>query len=159
MKKIYIIGFLLISLNLSSDELSWVDTQIDAIKPNRSGLNYSSLSSIKTPVIFLKKNKTIDETIKKKTTNKEKQIVSFSSKKMGIIPQKSKISKKRANNLIVDAIINNSALISGKWYTLNDTVRNYKLSAVHNTSVILTKNGESIKLSTRSKNKTLNIKK
>ncbi len=159
MKNIYIIGLLILSLNLSSDELSWVDTQINAIKPNRSGLTHSSLSSLRTPVIFLKKNRTVDKDEKKKTLVKSNNINKSFTKSTGIIPPKNIIRKKYTKNLILSAVLNNSALINGNWYNLNDTVKSYTLSAVDNNSVTLTKKNESIKLSTHSNNKTLNFKK
>jgi hypothetical protein len=40
--------------------------------------------------------------------------------------------------LRLQALMNTSALINGKWYRLNDTVRTYTLAEVRQNSVLLT---------------------
>lgn len=159
MKTFYIIGTMLIVLNLHSNELEWVDKQIDAIKPSREGLIHSTIISLKDPIIFLEKNKS-------ETTTKEKvkSAVSLNSRTSSsstnsIIPPSTTKKRVFKTGLVLEAVINNSALISGKWYRLDDSVKSYKLSKVERTSVVLTRNGKTKRLSTRTKNNTLKFKK
>ena len=67
--KIYIIALLLLTLNLNSTELQWVDEQIDAIKPLRIGLKLSDVKILKDPIIFIKEKATGDS--KSKTKSKK----------------------------------------------------------------------------------------
>ena len=53
MKTFIILTLLLFTNNLSANELAWVDQQVEAIKPPRSGLKSSTLNSVSDPFIFL----------------------------------------------------------------------------------------------------------
>jgi len=145
MKKMILISVSLLSLSICADELTWVDQQIEAIKPPRSGLKSSTLASIENPFIFLQKNK-------KEVKNKQK---SKASTTKGI---KNTIVAKKKFTFTLGAVLNKSALISGKWYKLNDKVNGYKLSKIEPTSVVLTKNRKKMVLSTRSTSKNLKFK-
>ena len=153
MKTLFIVTFLLLTLNLSSNELAWVDDQVNAIKPSRSGIKNSSISRLKDPFIFLKKNgaKTYSKASSKKATALPGSVAKSSTNTQAVKKQ----AKKR---LSLNAIMNNSALISGSWYKVNDKVHNYTLSSVNKTSVVLSKNGKNLVLSTDSRNLTLKFK-
>ena len=153
MKTFFIIMTILLTINLSSSELSWVDEQVDAIKPPRVGMKSRELSILKDPFIFLKKNRT-DET-KSKSGAKRARSSSVPNKLTASSGIKKTIKKKKT--LSVTMLINSSAMINGKWYKLGDTVRGYKVSKIDATSVLLTKKGKKLLLSTNSKSKNLNF--
>ncbi|MEA1891469.1 MAG: hypothetical protein U9N33_02015 [Campylobacterota bacterium] len=148
MKTYFLMTFLLVSsVAISSDELSWVDTQVQAIKPPREGMSNSSVTSISSPFIFLDKKQ------KKKLSDKvqsDRTIISTSPDSI--------VSSKPLKHLYLSAIINNSALINGQWYKLNDIVHSYKLSSLRRTSVVLTKGESKLVLSTDSINKNIKFK-
>ena len=160
MKKYLVIAFVLFStVTLSSSELSWVDTQVEAIKPPRKGMSNSNIANIKSPFIFLKKNRSESKS-KKYTKTKSKPTNYLRSKKTIVASSNSSdvISKKAPKHLILSAVINNSALINGKWYKLNDNIHSYKLSSVNRTSVVLTKGKRKLVLSTSDKKRNLKFK-
>ncbi|OIP56642.1 MAG: hypothetical protein AUK54_01695 [Helicobacteraceae bacterium CG2_30_36_10] len=149
MKKHIIISFLfLFSVVLSSNELAWVDEQINAIKPPRKGLSNSAVSNLKNPFIFLNKQST--KTVSNKPVSSSPTIASSTAK----------ISKPTTSNkiLYLDAIMNKSALISGTWYKTNDSVQGYTILDITRTSVVLTKNSKRLVLSTNSTNQNLKFK-
>ena len=63
-----------------------------------------------------------------------------------------------ARHFILNAIINDSALINGKWYKLNSKIFNYKLSNIKGTTVILTKGKIKVVLTTDSKSNNIEFK-
>lgn len=149
MKKYIIISFLfLFSVVLSSNELAWVDEQIDAIKPPRKGLSNSAVSNLKSPFIFL--NKQSAKTVSNKPASSNLSVASSTAK----------TSEPAASNkgLYLDAIMNKSALISGIWYKTNDNVQGYTILDITRTSVVLTKNSKRLVLSTNSTNRNLKFK-
>ena len=137
MKKIIISLSLLVATHLVADELSWVDEQVQAIKPERIGMKNRNLSLIKNPFIFLAKNR--GEEISKK--------VSPSSTKQ---KEKPKSVKTASKVLELGAIMNNSVMISGSWYKLGDSINGYKIVEINYNSVLLTKNKKKLLLSTKS---------
>lgn len=141
MKHIMPILFLLFTLNLHSDELQWVDKQIEAIKPPREGVSDANISLLKDPFGF---------------ENPE------SSNKPKSATKGSKSSKYKSSNryrkYILKTIINKSAMINGKWYKIGDKIGLYTLSEVNRTSVTLTYKNKKLILSTVSKNKNLKFK-
>ncbi len=153
MKTHLVIAFVLFStIALSSNELSWVDTQVEAIKPPRKGMSNSEIANAKTPFIFLKKNKTKSD---KKAGNKSAK----AKKKTTTSPGSSNVvSKKSSKSLVLSAVINKSALINGKWYMLNDSVYSYKLSNVNRTSVVLRKGKKKLVLTTTDMKQNLKFK-
>jgi hypothetical protein len=138
MKNYLILSFILF-FTLNASELSWVDTQIDAIKPPRKGMSSSEITGINSSFIYLKKEK-------------EKKRSSYRGSRNGI---KAKVAPKR---LILSAIINNSALINGKWYRLNDKVRNYRLSNINRASIVLTNGKKKLVLTTNDISKNIKFK-
>ena len=141
MKNLFILLFFLLSISLTANELQWVDEQIQAIKPPRNAISKAKIDAVKDPFIFLKK------TSKKKGSK-------LAGKKKGTYTMKknsgSKILAKKAPSLSLDAIINKSALINGKWYKINSKIGKYTLSSVNTTSVVLSYRKKEIRLSTRS---------
>ncbi len=146
MKTFFITVVFLLTVNLSSDELTWVDEQVEAIKPPRTGMKNRELSVVKDPFIFLKKNRTVS-TNKKSSTQK-----SSATKKVA----NSTIVKKK-KSLSVTMLMNSSAMINGKWYRVGDTINGYKVSKMDKDSVLLTKKSKKLLLSTNSKSKNLNF--
>jgi len=147
MKKNIVITFLLLlfSVSLSSNELAWVDKQIEAIKPARSGLVAKNVDTLKNPFIIVEEKKLV-------TTK--------SGKKVYVTSKKSKKSRYKTSRRYysLNAIMNNSALINGRWYKLNDSVGGYKLRSIAKTHVVLVKGSKKLKLTTYSKNRNLKFK-
>lgn len=156
--KIYIVSLLLLTLNLYSTELQWVDEQIDAIKPLRVGLKRSDVSVLKDPIIFIKDKVASDPKSKTKTKSKKYTKRKKTYRSYSKTSSKSKNNNKAIRSLRLEAIINNSALISGRWYKLNDKIKTYKISEIDATTVLLTKKGSNIMLSTSNKNRTIKFK-
>jgi hypothetical protein len=142
MKVLYIILIFLPLTTLSANDLTWVDQQIEAIKPSREGISNMEISKIKDPFIFLVKD---DEDVKgkksaKKTTSQHRYIKTRHNRK-----------------LYLKAILNKSALINGRWYKEGSSVYGYKLTIINLNTVILKRKNKKILLSTKSKSKNVNI--
>ncbi|HUH43369.1 MAG TPA: hypothetical protein VLZ29_09630 [Sulfurimonas sp.] len=140
---------LLLSNNLLSSELDWVNEQIEAIKPPRKGVVVTGVSN---PFVFLKKNMPKDS---------KKETSSSSTQKSSVVdtgiekPKKEVIS---ASTFDLSAIINSSAMINGSWYKVDDVVKGYTISEITKDSVILKKDKKLIFLSTTAKKQTLKFK-
>lgn len=143
MKTFFITMVLLLTVNLSSNELSWVNEQVEAIKPPRIGMKSRELSILKDPFIFLNRNKTTS-TKKSKRSSTSKKVVSST-----VVKKKSSLS--------VTMLMNSSAMINGKWYKVGDKINGYNVSKIDSKSVLLTKKKKKLLLSTNSKNKNLNF--
>jgi len=150
MKNFIILSILFFSVNINANELAWVDEQIEAIKPSRSGLKKSSIASMKDPFIFLSKYKKDIKIVRKTAPSLNK----ISSSNTTVSITKPKKSKK----LSLRAVMNRSALINGHWYKKGETVSGYTLSEVNKKSILLTKKNKKLILSTQSINKNLNFK-
>jgi adenine-specific DNA methylase len=137
----------LITTALSATELSWVDDQISAIKPPRKA---SKISNIKNPFVFLEKNGYV-----KKEPVLEEKVVSTTNAKGEIVK---KVIKAKPKPLVLNAILNSSALINGKWYKKNDKIRSYRVVSIDKSSVTLKSGDRRMILSTNTKNKTLKFK-
>jgi len=143
MKRLLITLTLLLGTSLFANELSWVDKQVEAIKPPRSGMKNRSLSTIKDPFIFLKKMKK-DE----KPTSSTK--ATSSSKSVSIHRTK---STKQVLTLLV--VLNNKAMINNNWYKQGDKLNGYTIKEINTHSVLLIKKKKKLLLSTKSSNKNL----
>lgn len=148
MKTLIITTLLMLSINLVANELKWVDEQIEAIKPPRSGISKAKINTVESPFIFLGKNK---KDIKSKAIRRSAKSSTSSRTKRNKI-------YKRSKKLVLSAIINQSALINKKWYKLNDKVGKYTLSSISRTSVILSYKKKELLLSTNTKNLNLKFK-
>jgi hypothetical protein len=140
MKKLIIFLLILLSTHLLANELSWVDEQVEAIKPPRKGISDKEISKLKDPFILysVKGKKRVRHTYSRKySKTATKKVQTHSSK------------------FTLEAILNNTALINGKWYKEGEKVSGYKLEKVTHKSILLTKGKRKILLSTVSKNKNL----
>ena len=145
MKTFFMPILLLLTLNISANELKWVDEQIQAIKPPRSGVKAQEISKIKDPFILLSK----------KTGGKMKN----ASAKRKPSKQTAKSEEAAINSKFdLSITMNKSAMINEKWYKQGDTISGYKIEDVASSSVLLTQNGKKFLLSTHSKNTNLNFK-
>ena len=141
MKNIFLTLSVLLSTSIIANELSWVDKQVDAIKPPRSGMKSSDINRIKNPFIFLEKNRIEIEASSKKIASKKKE---------NLEPLKKQKVKTVNKVLALGAIMNNSAMISGEWYRIDDSVNGYKVSEINHNSVLLLKQKKKLLLSTKS---------
>lgn len=135
-----------ITINLSSNELAWVDEQVKSIKPSREGISDIQISKLKDPFVSYK------HSIKKRKTNNTRSTKHTQYKK-----KKTK-TYKQIGGFKLNAVMNNSAFINGKWYKLNDKIGRYKISRVNKTSITLSKNDKKIILTLYNKNKNKNLK-
>jgi len=140
--KITLASLLFFQATLSANELSWVDTQVDAIKPARVGMNDSEILKIQDPFIFYKK----DSAKNKKVTRITKSSIKKSS------TNSVEITNKAIKPMKLSAIINNSALINGEWYRVNQNVAGFIVSNITRTNVVLTKGSQKLVLTTNDKN-------
>lgn len=110
-------------------ELAWVDEQIQAILPARVGIPDTLINSLSDPMKL------------KKPAPKEGKTGSLllPPPRLGgiVCPTPPKIIEEP---LRLKAVMNQSALINGKWYKLNDSVRGQTLSEIKINSVVLTNN-------------------
>ena len=139
MKKILLVLTLFLSVHLLGDELAWVNEQVEAIKPPRSGMSKYALSGLKDPFIFF-----IEKT---KTDSKVKSDPNVKSK-----------VKKVSKVLSLTVVINKKAMINGKWYRHGDLVNGYRLKTISAKSVLLVKNKKKLLLSVKTNSKKLNFK-
>jgi len=144
-----------LSNNVYATELSWVDEQIEAIKPPRKGVNIRG--SISNPFIFLEKNKTKKETKKVSSITRSKKAPSKPSSINAVVCDTTR-DKKSSGSLLLSTIINSSAMINGSWYKKSDKVRNYSIVEVTKTSVTLKKGDKQLILSTNVKKPNLKFK-
>lgn len=142
MKTLYIVIALFIS-TLNANELAWVDEQVEAIKPPRQSISNKEISKIKDPFIFLIKN---EEDIKDKKTVKKAAV------------RHRYIKKRHTRKFSLEAILNKTALINGRWYKNGSSIYGYKLEIVDLNTVVLKRNNKKILLSTKSKSKNLKFK-
>ncbi len=119
-------------------ELAWVDEQIEAIKPPRKGVSYRAIARLKDPFVFLEKNKTKKKE-KKQSRSTPPQVVPKSTTADSTKAKKPK--KKSKKGLKLQAVLNNSALINGRWYRLGDKVGSYRIVKITLTEVTLKKEG------------------
>lgn len=140
--KIIITSLLFFQTILCSNELAWVDTQVDAIKPPRVGMDNSEILKIGDPFIFYKKG-----SLSKKATSS----VKYSATSDAVVVQAPK-------QMILSAIINSSALINGEWYRLNQTLNGFTIAIITRTSVVLSKGDKKFVLTTSDQNRNLKFK-
>lgn len=140
---------ILLTTVIGATELSWVDEQIQAIKPPRKG---AKISNIAGPFVFLEKNKTIKSS---GTATTRKSVRKSSGVTKTVCDTTDKVSIK---GLTLSTVINSSAMINGAWYKKNDKVKSYTIINVSKTSVTLKKGDKTLTLSTNSKKQNLKFK-
>ena len=128
---------------LANADVKWVDAQVAAIKPPRTGISNAAVNQVRDPFIFLKKPSAKGATTAKRTV-----------KKGSTAPKK---VSKRSGKLRVTAIMNDSALINGQWYKANEKVRGYRISKIERASVFLTRGKEKHQLFISTANKKIKI--
>ncbi len=122
-------GTLNITQIQNDKEVLWVDEQIDAIIPSRSGVPEGFVNALTDPIKYKVPPKPVKPVFDIKVD------VNLSKKVKVALPPLPKIVEEP---LRLQALMNTSALINGKWYRLNDTVRTYTLAEVRQNSVLLT---------------------
>ena len=146
MKNLFILISILLALNSFANELQWVDEQVQAIKPPRSGVKTSTINSVSNPFLFVK-----EKSGKNAKSSKAKTALNKTSSNKNQVSKKSKA-------LVLNAIINKSALINGKWYKIKDKVGKYTLSSIERNTVILKYKTKELFLSTNTQTKNLKFK-
>ena len=137
---------LIANFGLAADtNMNWVNQKIEEIKPERNGLNISTLKRLKSPFIVLK-----SENSSTSTKSTKKNAVSLSKNS----PTKRDMSKEP---LTLQMVLNSSALINGNWLKENDKTRGYKLTQIQSGYVVLERKNKKIKLFIAQKSKNLNI--
>ncbi|HLD23665.1 MAG TPA: hypothetical protein VJA83_06950 [Sulfuricurvum sp.] len=105
-------------------ELAWVDEQILAILPARSGVPDGFINSLRDPM----KMKMPVSTAKSGSNL-------LAPPKLGSVLAQPKVVEEPLRLL---AIMNKSVLISGKWYKIGQNIRNFTLDEIKSNSVLLT---------------------
>ncbi len=134
-----LIPLLILQLNAGSD-LKWVDTQIDAIQPSRSGIDNRFINDLQSPIKF-----NVPEKPKSKNVASPIIRTSKTARKLHLKP------------LTLETIINKNAFISGKWYTLNDRVRGKKITMIDKDHVVLEAKKKKTRLFVNRKNDKIKI--
>ena len=127
-----------------NEDLSWVDKEIEAIKPPRQGVSYRAISLLKDPFVFLHKNK-------KDKENKQNTPAVVPSPVTTTTTNSVQTKVRKNGPLKLSAVINNSALINGKWYKRGDKVGKYTLVKVSLKEVVLENATKRLKLTTYTK--------
>ncbi len=127
------------SSSTAEDSLAWVDQQIAAIKPKRSGISDAKISEISSPILYKKV-----EEIEKADGTKPATVTQIK------LPEPVKPLK-------VSAIFNKSALIDGQWLKVNSSVRGYKVRQINSDSVLLQSSHKKLKLFIKEKNDNIKI--
>jgi len=137
------------SLVNANTSTAWVDQKVEEIKPQRRGLSSSSLATLKSPFIVIRK--------KPKEGSSTKQgpsIAKSTSSTKELVPTKKDMSKEP---LTLQIVLNSSALINGKWLKTNDLFRGYKLTQIQKDYVVLERRTKKIKLFIAQKSNNINI--
>lgn len=111
----------------SDKELAWVDEQIQAILPSRIGVSDGFISSLNDPIKF------VSQAPKAGSSG----LKLLAPPKLGGLPSMPLVPKIVLEPLRLEGLMNKSALINGKWYRINDTVRGYTLAEIKPGSVLL----------------------
>lgn len=134
MKTIFILALFVFGVfaKETNNELVWVDEQVKEIKKNRKGVPNKKIVTLKDPFIFLEKNKT-----KNGKTKKQKKVYKSTyttTKTSSYSNYRRKTYKKRrvytSKKFKLKAIINNSALINGRWYKIGDKIGGYTVEKI-----------------------------
>jgi len=124
----------------AASDLKWVDEQVNAIKPSRSGISNSFIDSLKDPVE--------EETVKKEKKIDGAPVVVSSTRSTKTLHLKP---------LTLESIINKSAYINGDWYSENDKVRGKKITLISKDYIILEYKKKKTRLFINKKNDKIKI--
>ena len=137
------------SLVNQATNTSWVDQKVEEIKPQRHGLNSSSLARLKSPFIVIKPKP------KEGSSKAKGPLVSKSAASpTDLLPTKKDMSKEP---LTLQIVLNSSALVNGAWLKEGDLIRGYRLALIKNNHVVLERKNKKIKLFIAQKNDNINI--
>lgn len=142
MKKYLLPLTLLLGSTLCANELSWVDQQVEAIKPPRKGMSPKELAGLQDPFIFLVKKD-------------EKKAPSGVAPTPNLVTLPTQVVEAPPKPLILSLILNNKAMINDAWYKKGQKVEGYVVSEIHQNSVLLKSKKKKLLLSTRSSSKNL----
>lgn len=148
--KITLAALIFFQTSLFADELSWVDVQVDAIKPARVGIDSVEITQTQDPFIFYKKEPV---TPKEQTHTKREPKIEKSAPALDAV-----VTSEAPKPMSLSAIINNSALIDREWYRVDQSVAGFKISSITRTSVVLSKGTQILVLTTNHQKKTLKFK-
>ena len=141
MKKFITASVLLLSIEaFATSDLKWVNEQVDAIKPSRTGISSNFISGLKDPI----KPEEVKK-VKKKNSPTIITSTTKSSRELHLKP------------LTLESIINKSAYINGKWYRENDQVRGKKITLISKNYVILQYKKKQTRLFINKKNDKIKI--
>lgn len=125
-------------------ELMWVDEQIKAILPARIGVNNGYINSLIDPIKYIGSTVPVSSGLKL-----------LAPPVLGGLPILPKIIEEP---LRLQALMNKTALINGKWYSLNASIRKYTLSEIKSSSVLLSaKKGQPLVLFLGKTNTNINL--
>lgn len=147
MKKSLTLFMLTFYIQLFANELSWVDEQVEAIKPPRSGVSSQLLRAAENPFIFLKKEEKKENLGSVKTGKALPATISPLQK-----------PKKKSESFTLWLVVNKMAKINDAWYKEGATIHGYKVEKIEPKSVLLTKKKKRLLLSTRSNSTKLKFK-
>lgn len=118
-------------------ELSWVDEQIQAILPARVGAPDRVLNALRDP---MKLKKALPTTLPTATVPSSFRLLSPPKLGATASPTLPVVSVPKIVEvpLRLQAFINKSVLINGKWYKLGDEVRGMSVAEIRSNSVLLT---------------------
>ena len=108
-------------------ELLWVDEQIKAIIPSRVGVSDGFINSLLDPIKY---------SVPVRTPNSIGSGL-LAPPKLGSVSLAPIPPKVIVEPLKLQALMNKSALINGKWYKVNDSIRAYSLAEIKSNSVLL----------------------
>ena len=151
MKNLILTILLATTTQLLADELSWVNEQIQAIKPPRVGMKSRDIAVIRTPFLFTPKN------VEKSTEKADKK--SETKTKDNKTAATEVVHKKPSRSLMLSLIMNAKAMINGNWYRVGDSISGYKVAKIGRATVSLRSPNNKLLLSTRSKTKKLKFQK
>lgn len=114
----------------SDKELAWVDEQIQAILPSRIGVTDGFINSLNDSIKYLSSAPKGGDSGMKLLAPPRLGTIPM----LPIIPLVPKIVEEP---LRLQGLMNKSALINGKWYHLNDTVRSFTLVEIKPASILL----------------------
>lgn len=138
----------------SDKELHWVDEQIKAILPSRVGVSEGFINSLLDPIKYV-------SPMRIPRSNAPSGLLAPPRLGSALLSPTPSIPKVIEEPLRLNALMNKSALINGKWYKVNESVRGYTLAEIKSNSVLLSgKKGQPLVLflSRTNKNITINTK-
>jgi len=118
----------------SDKELAWVDEQIQAIKPPRIGVSDAFINSLVDPIKHTVSTRT--PTVPPPFLNAPKMTL-LAPPKLGSLPVAPIVPKIVEEPLRLQALMNSSALVNGKWYKIKETVRTYTVIEIKSNSILL----------------------